>query len=449
MWPPSHAHVLVQRAENLLIKGKNGTNNAFVVIELGKESYRTSVKEKSGKSVTWKEECELKIPASENTVFLILTAFHRNSLGLDEFLGTVKIPIDSSNKTTKRSGWFRLEGKPGKEKGKDKVRGRLEVEIGFVSRVQSQSLTSLQSKVKSSNEHLTGSLSALAQNDARKLKLKTLSSTLQRMGLRKKQKPGDAEFLPVFERVGIANSVSNSASTENCSNLDPGVISDDEDSISRKSSESYCASPESPSETRGSNQTAAQTKTQPPLRKNPEISISFCDDNNKPHFGSDTDMRQSASSSPGKRNKHPKLSEIQIGFADRRLSTSCVDIYTHSDPKPEKKFSSSLQLEINQSDSSKKLSKFAKRLKNLHTVEKKEVKRTVIGCEAGCDKSDEGSISPRSEYRNKNKDELIKMVVDLQKRVNCVSIRVKDLEDYLDEILVKVMDTVPRLLEKS
>lgn len=50
---------LVQRAEKLLLKGKNHTNDCFVTIELGKTKYQTSVKEKSGPQVEWHEECEL------------------------------------------------------------------------------------------------------------------------------------------------------------------------------------------------------------------------------------------------------------------------------------------------------------------------------------------------------------------------------------------------------
>lgn len=49
----------VQRAKGLLIKGKHGTNNCFVIIALGKEKYQTSVKDKAPEAVEWHEECEL------------------------------------------------------------------------------------------------------------------------------------------------------------------------------------------------------------------------------------------------------------------------------------------------------------------------------------------------------------------------------------------------------
>ena len=40
------------------VKGKNGTNDAFVTIGLGKEKFQTSVKEKS-ETPEWLEQCEL------------------------------------------------------------------------------------------------------------------------------------------------------------------------------------------------------------------------------------------------------------------------------------------------------------------------------------------------------------------------------------------------------
>lgn len=49
----------VQRAKGLLTKGKNGTNNCFTTIALGKEKYQTSLKDNASPNVEWHEECEL------------------------------------------------------------------------------------------------------------------------------------------------------------------------------------------------------------------------------------------------------------------------------------------------------------------------------------------------------------------------------------------------------
>ena len=50
---------VVHRARSLLTKGKNGTNNCFTTISLGKEKYQTSLKENASSNVEWHEECEL------------------------------------------------------------------------------------------------------------------------------------------------------------------------------------------------------------------------------------------------------------------------------------------------------------------------------------------------------------------------------------------------------
>ncbi len=83
----------MKRARGLIVKGKNGTNDAFVTISLGKEKYQTSVKEKAGDDVEWCEQCELVIPQKGNTAEIQLTVLHRNFLGVDEFLGLVSIPL--------------------------------------------------------------------------------------------------------------------------------------------------------------------------------------------------------------------------------------------------------------------------------------------------------------------------------------------------------------------
>jgi len=59
MWSPTHVQVLVLQARGLNVKGKHGTNDAFVTIALGKEKFQTSVKEKSSNLVEWNEQCEL------------------------------------------------------------------------------------------------------------------------------------------------------------------------------------------------------------------------------------------------------------------------------------------------------------------------------------------------------------------------------------------------------
>ncbi|KFB40156.1 AGAP000116-PA-like protein [Anopheles sinensis] len=147
MWSPTHIQVTVQRAKGLLMKGKGGTNNCFVIIALGKEKYQTSIKEKAPESVIWNEECELQIPSQGNQAQLVLTALHRNTMGMDEFLGRVVLPLNEMDVYERpRSRWHKLESKD-REKKKEKERGELEVRISFT--VKAGSLTDLSKKEKS------------------------------------------------------------------------------------------------------------------------------------------------------------------------------------------------------------------------------------------------------------------------------------------------------------
>ena len=54
---------------------------------LGKEKFQTSVVEQAGAEVEWREQADLAIPSQGNTAEVVLTALHRNLLGVDQFLG--------------------------------------------------------------------------------------------------------------------------------------------------------------------------------------------------------------------------------------------------------------------------------------------------------------------------------------------------------------------------
>ncbi|XP_067640245.1 rab11 family-interacting protein 1 [Eurosta solidaginis] len=253
MWSPTHIQVTVQRAKGLLTKGKNGTNNCFVTIALGKEKYQTSVKDKAETNVSWNEECELKIPDQGNRAELTLTCLHRNNLGIDEFLGQATLPLNEMDVYDRpRSKWFKLESKPGKEK-KNKERGELEIRICFV--VKSGSLTDLSKKEKHKSSigqlasSVGGSLLSIGTIEKRKGIKKFAKSIGSKMHLssKKKNKDGDdvSNFSGSFASIDTPNS-SNSGSRrygQRAGEADPGVISEDEDefvfdNLSHKSSSS-------------------------------------------------------------------------------------------------------------------------------------------------------------------------------------------------------------------
>ncbi|XP_030379111.1 rab11 family-interacting protein 1 isoform X2 [Scaptodrosophila lebanonensis] len=257
MWSPTHCSVTVQRARGLLTKGKNGTNNCFVTIALGREKYQTSVKEKAETNVNWNEECELKIPDQGNRAELTLTCLHRNNLGIDEFLGQVTLPLkDMDVHDRPRARWLKLESKPGKEK-KNKERGELEVRIAFV--VKSGSLTDLSKKDKHKSSigqlasSVGGSLLSIGQGEKRKSIKKLAGSLSSKLHIRSKKKHADGDdnssFSGSFASIGTPNSSasigvhggSGRRRGQRAGEADPGVISEDEDefvfdNLSHKSS---------------------------------------------------------------------------------------------------------------------------------------------------------------------------------------------------------------------
>ncbi|XP_058832940.1 rab11 family-interacting protein 1 [Topomyia yanbarensis] len=254
MWSPTHIQVTVQRAKGLLIKGKHGTNNCFVIIALSKEKYQTSVKEKAPDTVEWHEECELQIPTQGNRAELVLTALHHNTLGIDEFLGQVVLPLNEMDVYERpRSRWFKLQSKPGKEKKKE--RGELEVRIAFT--VKAGSLTDLSKKEKNKSSisnlasNVGGSLLSIGAIEKRKgLKkfAKSLGSKVHISGIgKKKHKEGDgvpsddASFTGSYSSIGTPSGLTSRQSRQTFGDADPGVISEDEDefvfdNLSHKSS---------------------------------------------------------------------------------------------------------------------------------------------------------------------------------------------------------------------
>ncbi|XP_052862649.1 rab11 family-interacting protein 1 isoform X2 [Anopheles cruzii] len=258
MWSPTHIQVTVQRARGLLIKGKQGTNNCFVVIALGKEKFQTSIQEKASESVTWNEECELQIPSQGNQAQLILTALHHNSVGMDEFLGRVVLPLNVMDiyDLTPRSRWYKLESKgKDRERKKEKERGELEVRISFT--VKAGSLTDLSKKVtsKSSISNLAssvgGSLVSIAALEKRKGLKKLAKSLGSKMHIPAIGRKGGKERTDGVSEDGSYSGsgsgrtsggvIKSAGSQQTFGDADPGVISEDEDefvldNLSHKSS---------------------------------------------------------------------------------------------------------------------------------------------------------------------------------------------------------------------
>ncbi|XP_028325277.1 rab11 family-interacting protein 2 [Gouania willdenowi] len=150
-WFPTHVQATVFQASCLQPKGKNGTNDAYTIIQLGKEKYSTSVAEKT-LSPVWKEEASFELPGlllegNPEVYELCLIVMHRSLVGMDKFLGQRSINLNQifDNKQRKKTDWYSLESKPGKKR---KERGRIQVSIQFMRNNMTASMFDLSMKEK-------------------------------------------------------------------------------------------------------------------------------------------------------------------------------------------------------------------------------------------------------------------------------------------------------------
>ncbi|XP_028434825.1 rab11 family-interacting protein 1 isoform X1 [Perca flavescens] len=152
-WYPTSVQVTVHQARNLRPKGKNGTNDAYAIIQVAKDKFSTSVSEKCVAPV-WKEEASFDLPlfhpGNGDRCTLYVIVMHRAQVGLDKFLGQAVVNLLDlhDNKSGKKTDWFKLVDKSGKE---DKVRGEVLLDIQFMRNNMSASMfdLSMQDKPRS------------------------------------------------------------------------------------------------------------------------------------------------------------------------------------------------------------------------------------------------------------------------------------------------------------
>ncbi|KAL6114439.1 rab11fip1 [Pungitius sinensis] len=144
-WFPTSVQVTVHQARNLRAKGKNGTNDAYAIMQVAKDKFSTSVAEKSAEPV-WKEEASFDLPlfhpGNGDRCTLYVIAMHRAQVGLDKFLGQAVVHLldlhdDSARKKT---AWHQLVDKSGKQ---DKERGEVLLDIQFMRNNMSASMLDL------------------------------------------------------------------------------------------------------------------------------------------------------------------------------------------------------------------------------------------------------------------------------------------------------------------
>ncbi|XP_061674515.1 rab11 family-interacting protein 1 isoform X2 [Syngnathoides biaculeatus] len=142
---PTDVQVTVHQARNLRPKGKNGTNDAYAIIQVAKDKFSTLVAEKSTAPM-WKEEATFGLPlfhpGNVDRCTLYITVMHRVQAGLDKFLGQAVVNLVQlyENKARQKPDWFPLVDKSGKA---DKLRGDVLLGITFTRNNMSASMVDL------------------------------------------------------------------------------------------------------------------------------------------------------------------------------------------------------------------------------------------------------------------------------------------------------------------
>ncbi|XP_029547617.1 calponin homology domain-containing protein DDB_G0272472 [Salmo trutta] len=144
-WYPTSVQVTVVQARRLRIKGRNGTNDAYAIMQVAKDKFATSVAEKSVAPV-WKEEATFELPLFHNgnteKCTLHVHVMHRALVGPDTLLGQAVINLLelSEVKSRNKTEWHKLLDKAGKP---DKDRGEVQVDIQFLKNNMTASMFDL------------------------------------------------------------------------------------------------------------------------------------------------------------------------------------------------------------------------------------------------------------------------------------------------------------------
>ncbi|KTF91650.1 hypothetical protein cypCar_00000407 [Cyprinus carpio] len=150
-WFPTSVQVTVHQARGLRSKGKNGTNDAYAIMQVAKDKFSTSVAEKSVAPV-WKEEAAFDLPlfhpGNAERCTLQVCVMHRALMGPDKMLGqaTINLLELQDNKSRNKTEWFKLMGKTGKA---DKDRGEVLLDIQFMKNNMTASMYDLSGQDKS------------------------------------------------------------------------------------------------------------------------------------------------------------------------------------------------------------------------------------------------------------------------------------------------------------
>nr|XP_039262992.1 rab11 family-interacting protein 2-like isoform X2 [Styela clava] len=410
MFSPTDICVIVHRAKNLLIKGK-GSNDAYATMEFEGEKYATNVVEKSN-SPTWNQECQYALPQGgvldKLTVTITVYNKQHGKFGLqnDDFIGLIKIPLKDIgiNDHKEIRKWYNLEHKnPKKEK---KQRGEVEIGLKFICKDRLSLLPD-----KKSPKNLRQITSKLGQKLRRRSEDEDSGVGSDSFSMRKGQSMDNLHRTPSSASDGARNKKRFSIADVNPVASARGLVK-----LSNRIG-------------LGGNKkaTSVEVLNKPEMRK-----VASASSLKRSSSGGRTDSgNNSLTTSAENLNKTGSSENIDFGQYENmdQLHASHNDNFSNS--------KSLNTLSTNTITTPSSLS-IVYKPKSYYRLDVKEL------CKVSPIPED-----PTATFQQMSREELLKLCIKQHNVLSSKSEQIRELEDYIDSLLVRVMVCTPQILDRS
>ncbi|MBN3280307.1 RFIP2 protein, partial [Polyodon spathula] len=434
-WYPTNVNVTVLQAHSLKAKGKNGTNDAYAIIQLGKEKFSTSVSEKSLAPV-WREEASFELPlfhqGNQERCTLRIVVMHRALVGLDQFLGEAVINLLElhKNKERNKTEWFKLKSKAGK---KEKERGEVHVNIQFMRNNMTASMFDLSMKDKSRSpfgklkDKIRGKKDRGGFSDSASAIVPPVSQVLadsegEEGGGGKEEKPKKSAKSKIKSIFGKSSNLQRSSLSQSMSVLP-----------------SLQPLPERNAWLSGSRSSGLDVE--PPLSPVPEV---MKEKSKLPDKSSGELFPTKDKLAASDKEKDEKRAGESVAAKDREtlLHQSTREILNQKD---EQTLQDRNAGEVQDKQTDQNADDRLAALSNKSTGDrlKPKDKQTLSDIS---DSLISHKCTDAAPYSQLTHDELVALVVKQKEALSKKDCQIRDLEDYIDNLLVRVMDETPNIL---
>jgi len=411
MFSPTHMVVTVKRASNLIVKSKgDGVNDSYAVIEFNKEKYATSC-EKSN-SPKWNTECSFPLPKGgvfRSSTTVTLSVFNKKHGRLvvesDDLIGLYSASLVDLNPSDDREQ-CRIYELIGKKKDSKKNRGTIEVSFKFVAK-DIDPLNQLPQEKKTPK--LRGKFFHKKSNQSRE----SIEGSNQ-SGVRMRRRSEDED-----SGLGLTNEKRKSFVGKSYENIS---------AMFRNNSLT-----KNPSSARGSKRHLSVGG----LHSSKAMSMEVLNSNN---------VHRSNSSSS---HKKPQNSPLLVDENARRKYTSNISLNSIEEVVTKKKeqMKSNMVLKpnitTNPPPTSRKLSNITTNPPPTNRKMSAEVRKLMKKRASTSSGGDSNKLMALT------KEQLVEIINNNQDCIKNKNKQIKELEDYIDELRLKVMLLEPRLLDKS